>query len=106
MAAIDYMKVLDIAAETLDTTSRKEIQALDLKLFKAVITKDDGSSQEIFIKINEFDLELSMEKKNLDKKEFQKWSGKFEFQLEQSFFKNIAIKTSETAHEYKIYIEI
>ena len=41
MASIDYMKVLDIAVQTLDISSQSEIQALDLTVFQAVILKVD-----------------------------------------------------------------
>jgi hypothetical protein len=104
MPPIDYMKVLDIAAFTLETASHIELQALDLNLFNAVLTRDNGNTFEILMKINEFDLELSLGKKNLNKKEFHKWLNKFEFQLEQNFFKNISLEPHEAAKEYKIKI--
>ena len=105
MPPIDYMKVLDIAALTLETASHIEVQALDLKLFKAALSREDGSVIEIIMNVGEFDLELSLEKKILNKKEFQKWLGKFEFQLEQNFLKNISFEQSETKKEYKVKIE-
>lgn len=105
MPPIDYMKVLDIAATTMEISSHIEVQALDIKLFKAVLTRDDGSIAEIFIRVGDYDLELSLDKTALNKKEFQKWLSKFEFELEQVFFKNINLKSSETKLEYKINIE-
>lgn len=105
MPDLDYMKVLDIAAITLGITSHIEVKALDLKLFKAVMTREDGTLFEVLVRTGDFDLELTLDKKVLDKKEFQTWIGKFEFQMEQSFLKNFTLKTNETKLDYKINIE-
>ena len=105
MPDIDYMKVLDVAALTLEISSHIEVTALDLKLFKAVLTHDNGSVLEIMVKVGDFDLELSLNKNSLDKKEFQTWLKKFEFQMEQVFLKNFTMKISETKQDYKIDIE-
>ncbi len=102
MPPIDYMKVLDIAAFTLETASHIELIALDLKLFSARLSRDNGSTFEILMKLSEFDLELSFNKDILGKKEFQKWLNRFEFQLEQNFYKNISLEHHETGREYKI----
>ncbi len=104
MPSIDYMKVLDIAAHTLESSSHIKIEALDINMFKAILTKEDNSLIEIFTIVNEFDLELSFSKSILDKKEFIKWLSDFEFQLEQNFFTNISIEHSQSAREYKIMI--
>jgi len=105
MPPIDYMKVLDIAALTLDTESHIEVKAQDLNIFNASLSSEDGSLFEIQMKINEYDLELSLDKKVMDKKQFQKWLTKFEYQLEQQFFKNISIHQSETKNEYKVKVQ-
>lgn len=105
MPSIDYMKVLDIAAHTLETSSHIEVTALDLKIFKAALTREDGSIIEIFIRVHDYDLELSFSNKILDRKEFQKWLSGFEYQLEQNFFKNISLDYSQSASEYKINIQ-
>ncbi len=105
MPAIDYMKVLDIAATTMEISAHIEVKAIDLKIFKASFPRDDGSIAEIIIRVGDFDLELSLNKTALSKKEFQKWLGKFEFDLEQAFLKNIHLESSETKLEYKINIE-
>jgi hypothetical protein len=104
MTDIDYMKVLDIAAQTMDTSSKGEVQALDLSIFKSVITKPDGSKIEITLKIHNFDLEIFLDKKTFSEKELDKWLNKFEYQLEQNFFKNITITHSENKTEYRIKI--
>jgi hypothetical protein len=104
MPPIDYMKVLDIAAFTMETASHIEVNALDLKLFSASLSREDGSIIEILLRVNDYDLELSLNKKAFNRKEFQKWLTKFEFQLEQNFFKNISIEQSESKNEYRVKI--
>lgn len=105
MPPIDYMKVLDIAAFTLETASHIELVALDLTLFSARLSRDDGSTFEILMRLGEFDLELSFSQDILDKKEFEKWLSRFEFQLEQNFFKNITLEHRRTGKEHKIQIQ-
>lgn len=105
MPAIDYMKVLDIAAFTLETASHIELIALDLTLFSARLSRDDGSIFEIIMKVSDFDLELTFNKDILNKKEFEKWLNRFEFQLEQNFYKNIALDQTESKSEYKITVQ-
>lgn len=104
MPTIDYMKVLDIAAFTLETASHIEFIALDLTLFSARLSRDDGNIFEILMKVNDFDLELTFNKDILNKKEFEKWLNRFEFQLEQNFYKNISLEHHESKNEYKIKI--
>lgn len=104
MPEIDYMKVLDIAALTLETSSHIEINALDLRLYRAELVRDDGSIIEIIMKINEFDIELSFSNNVLEKKAFEKWLKNFEYHLEQNFYTNISIETSAAKQEYRIKI--
>lgn len=104
MPQIDYMKVLDIAALTLETSSHINVQALDLTIFKAVLIRDDGSELNIIVKTSDYDLELTFDNIFSNNKEFQKWLRKFEFQLEQNFFKNISLEHHDRGKEYKIKI--
>lgn len=106
MPPVDYMKVLDIAALTLESNSHIEVDAVDLKIFNASVSRGDGSLIEIRMRVNDYDLELSLNKKAFNRKEFSKWLAKFEYQLEQSFFKNISIDLSETKNDYKIKVQI
>jgi len=105
MPPIDYMKVLDIAAITMGISSHIEVKALDLKLFSAALTRDDGTTFEILMRLNDFDLELNLDKNVIGRKEFEKWLAKFEFELEQIFFKNISMERSETKKEYRVILK-
>ncbi len=104
MPQIDYMKVLDIAALTLETSSHIEIKALDLTIFNAVLIRDDGSELNILVKTSDFELELTLDNIFSNNKEFEKWLSKFEFQLEQNFFKNISLEHQGNGKKYEIKI--
>lgn len=104
MPQIDYMKVLDIAALTLETSSHIEIKALDLTIFNAVLIRADGSELNILVKTGNYEIELTFEDIFPSNKEFEKWLSKFEFQLEQSFFKNISLEHSGNEKEHKVKI--
>jgi hypothetical protein len=104
MSRIDYMKVLDIAALTLEASSSIELNTLDLKLYNAVLSLNNGNKVEIQMKIDDFDIELTLPKKIMPVKDFKNWLPKFEFQLEQIFLKNITLTHSEAKNDYKIKI--
>jgi len=104
MPPIDYMKVLDIAAQALGTSSHVEVNSLDLKIFNAVIRQDDKSELNILLTVNDYDLELNIDNIFSSKKEFQKWLSRFEFLLEQNFFKNISLVHSGSSQKYKIKV--
>jgi hypothetical protein len=104
MPQIDYIKVLDIAALTLETSSHIEVRALDLTIFNAVLIRDDGSELNILVKTSDYELELTLDNIFANNKEFEKWLSKFEYQLEQNFFKNISLEHHGSGKEYKIKI--
>jgi hypothetical protein len=104
MATLDYMKVLDVAVQTLNISQQVEIQALDLSVFQAVITQPDGKKINVIINVKKFELEIVLQKDIFNEKEFIKWLMKFEYNLEQKFFKNISLSHSETKTDYRIKI--
>lgn len=105
MTSIDYMKVLDIAALTLESESHINVTAKDLNRFTALIKSPEGKDIEFEVNLSEFSMELSVKKEIFDPKELQKWLTKFEYQLEQNFFKNIVIEKSDNSREFIIKIE-
>ena len=105
MASIDYMKVLDIAALTLESESHINVEALDLKKFKAVIKSPEGRDIDFYVNLSDFSMELSVKRDMFEPKQLQKWLAAFEYQLEQNFFKNIVIENSENSREFRIKID-
>ena len=104
MPHIDYMKLLHIAAVTLETSTQIDLHTLDINYYNARLTRDDGSKIEIQLRVFDFEIELTLSNKIMNEKELLKWLPKFEYQLEQNYFKNIALTHSETNNEYKIKI--
>lgn len=105
MPHIDYMKLLHIAANTLETSTQVDLNTLDINYYKAVLSRADRSNFEMLVRVHEFEIELAFSNKILTKKEMQKWLPKFEFQLEQNFLKNIEITQTESNNEYKLRIQ-
>ncbi len=105
MTSIDYMKVLDIAALTLESESHINVTAKDLKRFTALVKSPEGKDIEFDVRLSEFSMELSVKKEMFDPKDLQKWLTKFEYQLEQNFFKNIVIEKSDNSREFIIKID-
>jgi len=98
------MKVLDIAALSLNSDSKTEFNAIDLNKFSMTALTPEGNTVEFILIPGEFQLELSAGKRDFDAKLFTKWLSEFEYRLEQHFLKNFVIDTSETAKEYRIKI--
>ena len=66
----------------------------------ATIKLSDDSVININIRIGEYDLELTMNKNEFDSRKFKKWIKIFEYQLEQSFLKNIRLSYAENTDQY------
>ncbi len=104
MSAIDYMKVIDVIALTLETNSHIEVHALDLKLYRATLTRPDSTKIDFDVKVADFDIELSLEKEAISEREFLKWLPNFEFYLEQNFLTNVKIEKSENSTQHVVKI--
>lgn len=105
MTSIDYMKVLDIAALALESESHINVEALDLKKFRANIKSPEGKDLEFYVNLSEFSMELSVDRDMFEPKKLRKWLAEFEYHLEQHFFKNIVIENTENSREFKIKID-
>lgn len=104
MPNIDFMKVFDAAAASLNASEHINVDAVDLNRYTASIMIDDTSSIDFTAEISEFSVDLSVDKTSFTQKEYEKFLSMFEYCLEQKFFKNIEFKTGETARDYKIKI--
>lgn len=105
MTSIDYMKVLDIAALAMESESHIQVEALDLKKFKAQIKSPEGKEIEILAAVSDFSMELTVDRDLFEPKQLRKWLAQFEYHLEQHFFKNIEIENSGNSREFKIKID-
>lgn len=104
MSHVDYMKVIDIAASSLEPSCSLKVNALDMKLYSAEITLADDSLVKIKIRINEYSLDLTIMKSDLTFKTFSKWIKTFEYNLEQDFYKNIKMTVVQNNNEYQLNV--
>lgn len=104
MATVDFMKVFDAAAASLNAATHINVEALDLNRYSATMLKDDTDEIQFIADLSESDIDLTLAKKFIPLKEYKKFLSAFEYNLEQKFFKNIELKTSESGKEYRIKI--
>jgi len=104
MSHLDYMKIIDIAASTLEHGSDLQVNATDLKVYAAKIRLSDASAVNIKIEIGDYDLEFNLNKKEISPKRFRKWISEFEYELEQVFLDNVKMSYKENRDEYILTI--
>ncbi len=104
MSNVDFMKVFDSAAASLNAAAHLSVEAIDINRYAAAMIRDNGTQIIITADLAEFEIILSIEKKFMILADYRKFLSTFEFNLEQRFFKNIDLVTNETGREYKIKI--
>lgn len=106
MANIDHKKIFDAAASALEASANVNIEAKDLNAFSAGITMENGSVIIFSAITGEYSMDLSLAKQSLNRREYTKFISRFEYNLEQKFYKNIRIEQQETSKDYKIKISL
>ncbi len=107
MPKIDYMKVLDVAAKTLNADKfeiDRPIQAGDK--FEVTATSSEKAPKKFTVSLSEGGLELEFSKNNFPNREFEKWLADFEYGLEQAFLTNVNVKTNREATKCLVRIEL
>ena len=104
MPNVDYKKIFDAAASALEASANVIIEAMDLNTYSAGITMENGSVVKFMAILGEYSIELSLPKESLEHREHLKFMSRFEYNLEQKFYKNIKFESQETSKEYKIKI--
>ncbi len=106
MPKIDYMKVIGALSKTLN------LETIDMKFHDAstdrleIIMGGTGVQEKKFnLSLSNFSVELAFSKQYLSTKEFDKWITRFEYELEQTFMKNVAIHTGGDTSNHIIKIE-
>ncbi|HPS58272.1 MAG TPA: hypothetical protein PK514_09215 [Spirochaetota bacterium] len=106
MPNIDYKIIFDAAASALDASSNVIIEAKEPNTYSAGITMENGTVIKFTAIPGEYSLELSLPKESLERREYIKFMSRFEFNLEQKFFKNIKFDPQETSKDYRIKISL
>lgn len=104
MSNVDYKQIFNAAASALNGSSSLSIEAQDLDTYSADITIENGSVIKFTAILGEYTLELSVTKESIGGREYEKFMPRFEYNLEQKFFKNFKLEPFETSREYKIKI--
>lgn len=109
MKTIDYMKVIDIVGKLFGANKKAELTAHHNKetdIFDVKTSCADGKELSYRILLQQYNMAIIIEKKYFKSVKFHKWISRFEYEMEQTFYKNIKIDTTEEAINYKIKITI
>ncbi len=104
MSNLDYMKIFDAAASSLNASAHINVEALDLNKYSAEISLQNAAVIKFTAVLDEYSLELFCTKDSLKYKDYARFLSRFEYNLEQMFLKNVRIESHETTKDYKIKI--
>ncbi len=107
MSKIDYMKMIGVLSKTLN------LETIDMKFpdkstdrLEVILGGDAVQEKKFNLSLSDFSVELVFPKEYLQGKEFSKWLLKFEYELEQAFFKNAETDVTGDAANHIIRIKI
>ncbi len=107
MPGIDYIKIIDALSKTLG------LETIDMKFHDRSTERLDVTlggeavpEKKFTLSLSNFFVELAFSKEYLRGKELDKWTTRFEYELEQSFMKNIGISMGEDASNIVVKIEV
>ena len=107
MKTIDYMKVIDIVSKLFGASKNAELTAhheKEVDIFDITTTCADERELSYRILLQQYKMAIIIEKKYFQSVKFHKWLSRFEYEMEQTFYKNIKIDTTEEAINYTINI--
>ena len=92
MTKIDYRRVIDLMARTLKLDRNVEVTnpEKEFNIFAVVMTGINDEWKKCKVILHDFSLDLIFEKKFFTERDFEKFASNFEYELEQTFFKNIS----------------
>ncbi|HDP80245.1 MAG TPA: hypothetical protein ENN21_05315 [Spirochaetes bacterium] len=104
MAPVDYMKVIDIISKTFNADKTVDLEASHDKvdIFDVTATLSSGAKLKYRILMHNYELDIVIPIRAFGDMKFSKWLSLFEYELEQSFMRNIKIETQEGPGEYRI----
>ena len=107
MSRIDYLKVIDLMARTLKLDQHVDVSNPE-KEFNIFAVEMKGINEDVKhckLVVRDFDMDLIFKKIYFTESEFEKFTSKFEYDLEQTFFKNIEMDFDEDVVNYKVTIK-
>lgn len=105
MSRSDYMKVVGVLSKTLklETVDVRYLNKSDDTL-EITMGGPDRAEKKFILTVTDSNLGLSFRKDYMPPKDFEKWRTSFEYELEQSFMKNIGIQISGDASNHIVKI--
>ncbi len=107
MKTIDYMKVIDIISILFGADKKVELKAhhdRETDIFDIKTIRADGTELSYRILLQQHNMVLIIEKQYFKSVKFHKWISRFEYEMEQTFYKNIKIDINEEAIDYRVNI--
>ncbi len=105
MSNIDYMKVIDIIAKTFDVAKTYELNAHHDKVDIFDVTMEGKDiTRNCRIYMRKYELQIEFNRDYYDMRGFNKWLGKFEYELEQEFLRNIKLDVDHDSAVYKVIV--
>jgi hypothetical protein len=107
MKTIDYMKVIDIISMLFGGDKKADLTAHHEKetdIFDIKNTCADKTELSYRILLQHHNMVLLIEKQYFKSVKFPEWISRFEYEMEQTFYRNIKIDINEEATNYRINI--
>ena len=107
MKSLDYMKVIDIVSKLFQADRKVDLKASHEKkidIFEIQAKCHDGRKLAYHIHLKPHEMDVIIPKKSFESKKFSKWISQFEYEMEQTFFRNVKIDVHEEAIDYRIVI--
>ena len=110
MAAGEYRKIIDVLARSLGAGNSVELNyAHDtnhkIDVIDVALKTAEGEDMECRVYLRPDFLEIGIPKKFFTPKKYAKFISRFEYDLEQHFFRNMHLISSEEGAEYKVRVE-
>lgn len=108
MSQIDYVKIIDIMGRTLRFDKTLSLEGLGTEIMNATVAFKDAEGVEYpsRVAIARYSMEVTLRRAAVDEKTFNKWLSMFEYELEQTFARNVEIDVVEDALDYRLTIRL
>lgn len=106
MAHIDYMKIVQYLADTLEANKEINVQYHDNQMNHLDISMTGSAMDEkqCSIILGKFETAFTFQKKYIPEEKISNWVNSLEYYLEQEFKKNIKIEKELIGENYKLLI--
>lgn len=108
MADIDYMKIIDIISDLMSSEKKVDIKSAENNKIKSFIVEaaiNKGIKLNYTLSLKSSHIEIEINSRYFKEIPIEKWIKKFEFSLEQLFYKNIGVTYTQKHEQYIISIE-